>query len=206
MLKILGRNNSSNVQKVLWACEELGLEYDRDDIGGPFGGNREPEYLAMNPNGLVPTVIDDGTVLWESNVIVRYLARKHAPNDLLPSDLASIARAEQWMDWQQTVVGPAVFPVFWGLVRTAPEDRDHEAISHGRDRLENVLSILDDHLSDTAFVGGEQFSMADIPLGIMVYRWFNLDIERKELSALDQWYGQLTDRTAFKNNIMIGLT
>ena len=206
MLKILGRNNSSNVQKTLWALGELGLEYTRDDIGGPFGGNRETAYLSMNPNGLVPTLIDGDTILWESNVIVRYLVRKFTPNSLLPNSLTDLARAEQWMDWQQTVVSPAVFPVFWGLIRTAPKDRDLDAIRDGRDRLEQVMTILDHHLSDSAFVGGERLSMADIPLGIMVYRWFTLDIERTELPSLYRWYQQLADRPAFKDNVMIGLT
>ena len=206
MLKILGRNNSSNVQKVLWALGELGLEYTRDDIGGPFGGNRETNYLIMNPNGLVPTLIDGDTVLWESNVIVRYLARKYAPNSLLPDSLTDLARAEQWMDWQQTVVAPAHFPVFWGLIRTAPEDRDLDAINNGRDRFEQVMTILDHHLSDSAFVGGENLSMADIRVGIMVYRWFTLDIERMELPSLHRWYQRLADRPAYKNNVMIGLT
>ena len=104
MLKILGRNNSSNVQKVLWALGELELEYSRDDVGGPFGGNREADYLVMNPNGLVPTLIDGDTVLWESNVIVRYLARKYAPNSLLPDSLTGLAQAEQWMDWQLSLI------------------------------------------------------------------------------------------------------
>ena len=206
MLKILGRNNSSNVQKVLWALGELGLEYTRDDIGGPFGGNRETNYLIMNPNGLVPTLIDGDTVLWESNVIVRYLARKYAPNSLLPDSLTDLARAEQWMDWQQTVVAPAHFPVFWGLIRTALEDRDLDAINNGRDRFEQVMTILDHPLSDSAFVGGENLSMADIPVGIMVYRWFTLDIERMELPSLHRWYQRLADRPAYKNNVMIGLT
>ena len=206
MLKILGRNNSSNVQKVLWALGELDLEYTRDDIGGPFGGNRESDYLAMNPNGLVPTLVDGNTVLWESNVIVRYLARKYAPNSLLPDSLTDLTQAEQWMDWQQTVVAPAHFPVFWGLIRTAPEDRDLDAIKSGRDRFEQAMTILDHHLSDSAFVGGESLSIADIPVGIMVYRWFTLDIERMELPSLHRWYQRLTDRPAYKNTVMIGLT
>ncbi len=206
MLKILGRNNSSNVQKVLWVCDQLEVQYEREDIGGPFGGNREPDYLAMNPNGRVPTIIDDETVLWESNVIVRYLCEKYAPNDLYPSELAQRALAGQWMDWQQTTVGPAMFPVFWGLVRTAPEDRDLEAIANGRDRFEETLIILDDRLSRTKYVAGESFTMGDIPLGIAVYRWFNLDIERKHLPNLARWYDHLTDRPDFQRNIMIGLT
>ena len=206
MLKILGRNNSSNVQKVLWALGELELEYTRDDVGGPFGGNQEADYLVMNPNGLGPTLVDGDTILWESNVIVRYLAHKYAPNSLLPDSLTGLAQAEQWMDWQQTVVAPAHFPVFWGLIRTAPEDRDLDAINNGRDRFEQVMTILDHHLSDSAFVGGENLSMADIPVGIMVYRWFTLDIERRELPSLHRWYQRLADRPAYKNNVMIGLT
>ena len=149
-------------------------------------------------------MVDGDTILWESNVIVRYLARKYAPNSLLPDSLTDLARAEQWMDWQQTVVAPPHFPVFWGLIRTAPEDRDLDAINNGRDRFEQVMTILDHHLSGSAFVGGETLSMADIPVGIMVYRWFTLDIERFELPSLHRWYEKLADRPAYNDAVMVG--
>ena len=206
MLNILGRRNSSNVQKVLWACDELDLSYEREDIGGEFGHNQSANYLALNPNGTVPTLIDNGRPLWESNAIVRYLCESHESHGLLPQDVWSIALAQQWMDWQQTVVAPAHFPVFWGLIRTAPEDRDLDAIKSGRDRFEQVMTILDHHLSDSAFVGGESLSIADIPVGIMAYRWVTLDIERMELPSLHRWYRRLTDRPAYKDNVMIELT
>src|SRR5262245_30714017 len=128
MLKIWGRNTSSNVQKAMWAIGEIGLRYERIDIGGPFGKNKDPDYLAMNPNGLVPTLEeDDSFLLWESNAIVRYLAAKHQ-SPLEPADLRTRALANKWMDWQLSVMGPAITPVFWGLIRTPPGERDAKAI------------------------------------------------------------------------------
>ncbi len=206
MLKILGRKTSSNVQKVLWACRELELDFEREDIGGAFGGNREPHYLSLNPNGRVPTLIDDGFVLWESNVIVRYLASRHGVGTLAPCDLRRRMLAEQWMDWQQTVVNPAITPVFWGLVRTPPEKRDRAAIAAGRDALEAAMAILDAHLSENEFVAGDDFTMGDIPLGVMTYRWYTMDIERKHFAALERWYGSLEQRAGFREHVAIGLS
>src|SRR5262249_15935258 len=123
MLKILGRKTSSNVQKVLWCCDEIGLAFERSDVGGTFGGNKTAEYLVLNPNGLVPTIDDDGFVLWESNPIVRYLAAKHAMGTLCPADLRKRADADRWMDWQQTVVAGAVGGVFPAVRRSAPDAR-----------------------------------------------------------------------------------
>ena len=133
MIKVWGRNTSSNVQKVMWAVEEIGLPHERIDIGGPFGKNREPAYLAMNPNGLVPTLEeDDGFLLWKSNAIVRYLAAKHCAQMLEPADLHVRAQANAWMDWQLSVLGPAITPCFVGIVRTPPEKRDYAAIEETR--------------------------------------------------------------------------
>ena len=206
MLKILGRTNSSNVQKVLWACDELELSYQREDIGGDFGGNQEPKYLAMNPNGLVPTMIDNGNVLWESNAIIRYLCENHAPNLLLPEDPWQVALAQQWMDWQQTVLAPAIRPVFWGLVRTPEDERNVDEIAAGQTQTASAMTILDHHLSQNTFVAGSSLSLGDIPVGIMAYRWFQLDIERIELPHLVRWYQSLADRKAYRDRAMIGLS
>src|SRR5919198_1820825 len=142
MLKIWGRNTSVNVQKVMWAVGELSLPHERIDVGGPFGKNNEPAYLAMNPNGLVPTLEEDGFVLWESNAIVRYLAAKYGAGTLEPSDMCARARAGSWMDWQLTVAHPPLTPVFWGLVRTPPEKRDHAAIEAGKAKVPGAVRVL----------------------------------------------------------------
>jgi len=206
VLKILGRNNSSNVQKVMWCCGELGLKVDRSDIGGPFGKNKDPDYLALNPNGLVPAMDDDGFILWESNAIVRYLAAKHGTGTLWPSDLRQRADADRWMDWQATTVGPAITPVFMGLIRTPPEKRDPAAIEAARQKTADVLKILDAHLAKRPYVAGDILTMGDIPLGIVAYRWFNFAIERPEAKNLRAWYDRLTQRAAFRQHVMIPIT
>src|SRR5712671_735509 len=166
MLKIWGRNTSSNVQKAMFAIGELKLAHERIDIGGPFGKNREPPYLAMNPNGLVPTLEeDDGFLLWESNSIIRHLAAKHGAGTLEPSDLRTRALASQWMDWQLSVMGPAITPVFWGLVRTPPEQRDLKAIETGKGKTTDAVKMLDGQLAKTRFLAGDAFSCGDIPAG-----------------------------------------
>ena len=202
MLKIIGRKTSSNVQKVLWVCGEIGLRFERENLGGPFGGNDKPEYRALNPNGRVPTIIDDGFVLWESNSITRYLAAKHAPGTLYPDDLQVRANGERWMDWQLTIVSPAMVPVFWGLVRTPPEKRDNAAIEEARKKLSGVMGILDAHLKGSKFVAGDSFTVGDIPLGIAAYRWFNMEIKREDHPSLKRWYDLLTERPPFQEHIM----
>ena len=206
MLKIWGRRNSINVQKVLWCCRELGLDYERIDAGGAFGLTREPEYLALNPNGLVPTISDDGFVLWESNAIVRYLAARHGPGTLWPEDLRERADADRWMDWQLGTLWASMRPVFIGLVRTPPEERDHDAIEAARKRTVEYWSMLEAHLADRDYVTGPSFNMADIPLGVSIHRWFQLDIERPPTPNLDDWYARLHDRPAFRENVMVPLS
>ena len=207
MLKIIGRKSSSNVQKVLWACAEMGVAYERQDAGLQFGVNNTPEYAAMNPNKLVPTIVEDGFILWESNSIVRYLAQKHGMGTLCPKDLRVRASAERWMDWQLTTLGPAFTPMFHGLVRTAPDKRNWEAINKSRDAAEQKCEILDSHLAKSKYLAGDDFSFGDIPCGIHVYRWFEFkEIERKDLPNLKRWFDLLCQRPAFKEHIMIGLS
>ena len=205
MLKILGRNNSSNVQKVLWACAELGVAFEREDYGGQFGKTKDAEYLAMNPNSVVPTIIDDGFVLWESNTIVRYLAARHGDDTIYPADLQARALTERWMDWQM-FINPAMTAVFWGLIRTKPEDRDEAAIAAGRDRLSGAMAILDRYVGEKAYVVGDHFTIGDIPVGIATYRWFELPIEREDYPNLKRWYDRLAARPGFAEHIAIGLT
>src|SRR5260370_24937049 len=159
MIKIWGRNTSVNVQKVMWTVGELGLQHERIDVGGPFGKNNEPAYLAMNPNGLVPTLQADGFLLWESNAIVRYLASKYAAGKLDPSDLRARARASSWMDWQLTVAHPPLTPVFWGLIRTPPEKRDHAAIEAGEGKRLAGAKRLSAQAVPTPRAGAEVPSM-----------------------------------------------
>lgn len=206
MIKIWGRKDSSNVQKVLWCCEELGLGYERVDIGGAFGGNRERPYLDLNPNGLVPTIQDGSFVLWESNSIVRYLVDKYGKGRLLPSTAEGRANADRWMDWQLTTLGPAIVPLFWGLVRTPEDKRDLAAIENALERATKAWQILDDHLERNKHVAGDAFTIGDIPLGVWAYRWYNLPIQRPRMAHLSGWYERLCERRPYQTHVMIPLS
>jgi glutathione S-transferase len=203
MIKIWGRNTSSNVQKAMWAVGELGLEHTRIDVGGAFGKTKEPAYLAMNPNSLVPTLEEeDGFILWESNSIVRYLAGKHDKAGALePKDAHQRALASQWMDWQLSVVGPAIFHAFWGLIRTPEDKRDMAAIKTSQDKTTDCMLMLDKQLGKTAFVAGPAFSYGDIPVGIMCYRYVQLVPNRPSTPNLDRWYAAISSRKAFKDHV-----
>lgn len=206
MLKILGRTTSSNVQKVLWLCDEVGIDYERTDIGGPFGGNDQPEYLAMNPNGRVPTVIDGDFILWESNAIVRYLAAKYAAGSWYPDDLQKRARCDQWMDWTVSTLSGAHVPVFQGLIRTPPEQRNMDAIAKARVGYSKALAMLDGHLANNAYIAGDEISVGDIAPAPFTYRWFTLDIEREDYPNLKRWYDQIAARPVFKKHVIdVGL-
>lgn len=206
MLRVWGRTSSVNVQKVLWCCEELGLPYERVDAGGPFGGTDAPAYLAMNPNGLVPAVSDDGFTLWESNTIVRYLAHKHGAGTLLPENPAERALAEKWMDFQLGTLFPAFRAGFLGLTRTPPEERDPDAIAASLRETARLLAVLDAHLEDSEFVAGAELGVGDVALGPVVYRWLNIEIEHPDLPNLGRWHDRLARRPAYQKTVMVPFT
>jgi len=205
MLKIWGRTNSVNVKKALWVAEELGLTYERIDAGMQFGVTKTPEYLAMNPNSLVPTIEDDGFVLWESHTIVRYLAAKHGMGTLCPSDLKARADVERWMDWAFTFQN-AMRAVFWNLIRTAPEKRDMKAVEEGRAQSAKLLDVLERNLQSKPYVGGNAFTMGDIPIGCEVQRWMRVPIERPAFPKVQAWFDRLGERAAFRKFVDIPLT
>ncbi len=206
MLKIWGRPNSINVQKVMWTVSELGLEAERLDAGMEFGVVSEPWFETYNPNRLVPTIDDDGFVLWESNVIVRYLAAKHSLGELMPSEPQTRAAAEMWMDWQQTAIIPDLGRLYRGIVRTAPDARDHDAIESAAKKVEAGLRMLDNRLAGRAYLMGDRFTIADIPLGCAGYRWYALDIPHPDFPNVAAWYERLTARPGFATHVMQPLT
>jgi len=206
MLKIWGRINSINVQKVMWTVGELGLPHERIDAGGAFGRVRDPDYLALNPNGLVPTIEDDGFVLWESNTVARYLAAKHSPGRLCPSDVQRRADAERWMDWVLTTLNPPMFTVFWNLIRTPVDQRDMKAVEAARLKLCDLWQILEAQLAKRPYVIGAELTMGDVPLGCTINRWYHLPLERPKMPNIEAWYGRLKERPAFKQHVMIPLT
>ena len=203
MLKIWGRANSSNVKKVTWLCEEIGLAYERIDAGLAFGVVNTPEYRKLNPNGLVPTIDDDGFILWESNAIVRYLAAKHAAGTLWATDLKARADADRWMDWCSTTLAPAFSPIFLGLVRTPPEKRNLQAIEEAKKKTGEVLARLDAALAGRNFVVGDQFSMADIAFGPVAYLVNNVPFDRPKFANFDAWYARICARPAFNKVVAL---
>ena len=206
MLKVWGRNNSVNVQKVLWCCNEMGIAYERLDAGGAFGVVNTPQYRALNPNGLVPTIEDCPFVMWESNAIVRYLCAKHSAGRLWPEDLKVRAEADMWMDWQNSVFWPSFRPLFWSLVRTPVEQRDAQAMQESHQATAEVLGYLDAHLRNRSYIAGDDLTMGDIPIGCGIWRWFGLQIERPELPHLQRWFDLLRQRPAYQNVVMLPLT
>jgi glutathione S-transferase len=207
MLTIYGRTNSVNVQKVLWCLAELDVPYVRIDAGLEHGKNDEPWYLALNPNGRVPLLVDGDFSLWESNSIVRYLAAKHGMGTLCPASLETRAHAERWMDWQLSTLVTPVSIVFWNLIRTPPDRRDAAAIAKNTAEANRVLERLDGHLETQPYVAGAHFTMGDIPVGAVVHRWLALqNVQRPAFPALRAWYERLVERAGYRAHVLLPLS
>lgn len=206
MLRIWGRTNSINVQKVMWTVGELGLAHERLDAGGAFGGLDSEAYGRLNPNRRIPVLEDGGTVVWESNAIVRYLAAKHGAGTLWAEDPARRSMADRWMEWQVTTLLPPLHPIFWGLIRTPEQERDMAAIEAAAKAIQPLWRLLDEHLARSCFVAGDDFSMGDIPLGCAFWRYLNLDVERPSLPNVQLWFAELKKREAYRRHVMLPVT
>lgn len=204
MLKIWGRKTSVNVQKVMWAVGELGLPHERIDAGAAFGKLDTPEFGRLNPNRLVPVLDDNGFTLWESSAIVRYLSEQYGRGTLAPEGRHAYARADQWMEWSITELYRDIIGVcFLGMIRTAASDRDTAGIAAAAKRAGDKLGILDRHLDGRAFICGDQLTMADIAVGTMMYRYFNLALERPALGNVEHWYVRLSARKPYQEHVMV---
>ena len=203
MLTIWGRLNSHNVKKVAWFAEELGLPYVRHDIGGQFG--MSDAYLAMNPNALIPTIDDDGFVLWESNAILRYLAARHGGVRWWPDEPQLRALGDRWMEWQNGYA-LAQLDAFVNLVRVAPDKRDMAAVARSAQRCGELMAILDRYLTQAPWLSGEDLGVGDVPMGVYAHTWFTLDIERPDLPNVADWYRRLQSRPGYASQVMIPLT
>lgn len=206
MVRVLGRANSINVQKVMWIAAEIGLDVERVDVGGAFGGNDQADYLAKNPNGRIPTLEDGEFILWESNAIVRYLAEKYGAAPWQPARVEDKFHAHQWMDFYLTTLHPSMTTIFWTLVRTAPEDRNQAALDKALVEASKAFAIVNAHLAKNTFMTGTAPTIGDVPLGCAAYRWHNLEIERPDLPHLKRWYESLASRLAYQENVMLPLT
>lgn len=202
-IRVWGRRSSANVQKVLWALEEIGADYEVEERGGRFGGLDDPAYLAMNPNGLVPTIRDGDLTLWESSAIVRYLCARYSAGRLYPADVRERAIADQWTDWTLTRFQPAWIDVFWKAYRTRPERQDAAAIAAALATAKRAFAILDQRLGASACLGGPAPTYADIVAGVALYRWYGMEIERPDTPAVAAWYERLKERPAFRTAVMV---
>ena len=205
MLTVWGRRDSSNVQAVMWGIGELGLAYERHDVGHRFGGNDTPEFLAMNPNGLVPVVQDgEDPPLWESGAILRHLAGRYGAAPFWPAEGAARAQVDKWAEWSRlNVAGGFTAPVFWRVVRTPPRERDPAAIAAALQTLGRHLDVAEAQLARHPFLAGEHFTLADIPFGHVLFRYFDIDVARPERPLVRRYYDRLTERPAYREHVMV---
>jgi glutathione S-transferase len=204
-LVLWGQPKSINVQKVLWALEELGLEYEHKLVGGTHGGHKEPGYLALNPNGLIPTLVDDGESLWESNAILRYLFTRYGQAPTHPASALARAKADAWTDWKSSVLWAHVRPLVVQLVRTPEDRRDKAVVESSYKAAVAAVQLLDRELQQRGYLVGDAFTWADIPVGAALQRWYNLPIQRPKHEALDAYYARVQKRPGFQRFVDLGI-
>ncbi len=203
-LEIFGRNTSSNVQTVMWAVAELGLDHVRHDVGGAFGQTDSPEFRAMNPMGLVPVARDGDLVLFESCAIVRYLGAQYGTERFWPADPIKRAKQDNWAEWSKTTLAKTViYDVFWQLVRTPKADRDMEAVTAAAVNLDAYLRMAEKRLGESAYFGGDALCFADIVFGHVLYRYYTLDFDRAPNPTIENYYQRLTEREAYAEHVMV---
>lgn len=202
MITVWGRRNSVNVQKVLWALEELDVAYVRENVGGSFGGNHDADFLAMNPMGLVPVIRDGDVTMFESNAIVRWLAARYRAGALRPADAKGLAMAEQWMEWAQVNFAPAVSTLQMNLIRSLPENRNAAAVSAAVERTGELVQTADSWIARHDWFAGHDFSFADIVMGALFWRYKGFDIQRPATPHLDEWLDALQQRDPFRRAVM----
>ncbi len=204
MLTVWGRRSSFNLQKVMWLVDELGIAHRHIEAGGKFGGLDTAEFRAMNPHGKVPVIDDGGTVVWESHTILRYLAARYGKDSFWQKDPARRSQFDRWMDWSQTTLQPDfLLGVFWGFYRTPRAQRNQAAIKTRVERCADHFRLLDGVLAERPFMLGNELTLADIPIGTNLYRYFNLEIERPVIPHVEAWYERLQQRPGYRNHVMV---
>jgi glutathione S-transferase len=203
MLKVWGRRSSANVQKVMWLIGELGLAHEHIPAGGPYGKLNGPAFRAMNPNGLVPVIDDDGLILWESNAVVRYLAARHGGERFCPGEPRARAHLDQWMDWAATTFQPDIIGLFWSYWRTPEKERNLDQIRNFVERTARDLKMLDGILATRSHIAEDRFTVADIPSGVHLYRYYTMGLPVPALAHVDAWYARLKERPAYREHVMV---
>ena len=203
MLKIWGRRSSANVQKAMWLIGELNLAHEHIAAGGPYAKLNTPEFLAKNPHGLVPVIEDNGAVIWESNAVVRYIAARYGTPRFWQDDPAARANWDKWMDWAATTFQPNIIGLFWSYWRTPEAARNGQQIEHFAERTARDLTLLDGILATRPYLAGDDFTLADIPTGVHLYRYYTIGRPVPKLAHVEAWYARLSARPAYRTHVMI---
>ena len=202
-VELWGRASAFNVQKVLWLLGELGLPFDHSQVGGAHGGLDVPEFLRMNPHGRVPVLRDGDTIVWESHSVLRYLAARYGSAALWPADLAARSHVDRWMDWSLASLQPAFMRLFWGYFRTPPDQWDRAGLKPAMEECDRFFLLLDSQLAGRAYLAGPAFSLADIPAGTALYRYFGMGLNVPRHRNVDAWYERLCAREPYRRAIMV---